>query len=114
MSDKEFDMKVKAITKKVKTEIDEKLYIRLEISDFSSIKETNFIHRKCEYMISIQFLKNENLSVYIWMKKKENNDVYKQKTIKGLKLNLEQETEIIQTIRSYKKEIVLKNLFRKV
>jgi hypothetical protein len=113
MTNEEFDMNVKKITEKIKSEIDEKVYMILEISDFSSVKETHFIHRKCGYIISIQFFKNENLSVYIWMKKKENNDIYKQKTIKGLKLNLEQGTEIIKTINSYKKEIVLKNIFKK-
>jgi hypothetical protein len=114
MTNEEFDINVKKITEKIKSEIDEKIYIHLEISDFSSIKETHFIHRKCEYIISVQFIKNDKLSVYIWMKKKENNDIYKQRTVKGIKLNLEQEIKIIQTINSYKKEIVLKSLFKKV
>jgi hypothetical protein len=111
MNTKEIDEKIFIIEQKIISENDNKIFSITVIKDLSAFRETSFIHIGGNYKIAIQFI-GESKFVRIWLLK---NDLslgfLRHKTIKKIKLNLNQETEIVNFINSYKKEIILRDIF---
>ena len=114
MTTKDFKMEiegVETIIKKILNKIDFPTSI---IKETDIVREKIFEHKDGKHKISIKFFERKNREVYIRIIKSQKDleyNFYVSKSIKKEKLRVNQELEIIQTVKAYKKELDLRTMF---
>jgi hypothetical protein len=107
MTDEEFDNKIKDVRK----ELDKITFPKSVSRKSLLIKEQIFEHKSGNYKISIKCCDNIVYIRLIRIRKNLKYNYYESINIKRAKLEIKQKAEIIQIVRTYKKELELRNMF---
>lgn len=107
MTEEEFANKIKDVRK----ELDKTTFPKSDSRKSLLVKEQIFEHKNGNYKISIKYCDNIVYIRLIRIRKNLKYNYYESISIKRAKIKIKQEEKIIEIVRTYKKELELRNIF---